>query len=75
MNAIIIAALALLVLIVIAVIFAGRFNIFGTTTRDCSSLGGNCRPSGCLPNEAPVGDSSGTDCNGQCCVQIYEDSS
>ncbi len=42
MNVVIIAALAVLVLIVLALVMTGKFRVFGTTTRDCSTLGGEC---------------------------------
>jgi len=42
MNVIIIAALAIIVLIILVVVMTGKFNIFGTTMRDCSAQGGDC---------------------------------
>lgn len=42
MNFIIIAALALLVLVTISLIFMGRFNIFNRQAQDCYSAGGEC---------------------------------
>ncbi len=42
MNVIIIAALAIIVLIILVVVMTGKFNIFGTTMRDCSAQGGSC---------------------------------
>lgn len=42
MNVIIIAAIGLLVLVVLAVIFIGRAGTFAGTVQDCESKGGNC---------------------------------
>ena len=42
MNTIIIAALALLVLIIIALIFTGRVRLFRTGIEDCVNQGGQC---------------------------------
>jgi hypothetical protein len=41
-NVIIIAAIALLVLVVLSIIFVGRLNIFGVKTTACESVGGTC---------------------------------
>ncbi len=45
-NVIIIAALALLVLVILAVVFLGRMDIFGTQTNSCTSQGGKCTTGG-----------------------------
>ena len=42
LNAIIIAALALLVLVVLAMIFTGRIGIFTTEAKNCATMGGTC---------------------------------
>ena len=42
MNTIIIAALALLVLVIVAVVFLGRMGIWGQNVNDCASNGGTC---------------------------------
>lgn len=42
LNTIIIAAIALLVLVVIALIFMGRINIFGGGVTECNNNGGEC---------------------------------
>jgi hypothetical protein len=49
MTTIIVAALALLVLVVLALIFSGRMRIFGTETNACRNLGGECRNQPCDP--------------------------
>jgi len=41
-NVIIIAAIALLVLVVLSVIFMGRLGGFGAGVVDCENKGGNC---------------------------------
>jgi hypothetical protein len=42
MNVIIIAAIALLVLVILSVIFIGRMGSFGQQTGSCESQGGTC---------------------------------
>ncbi len=42
MNVIIIAAIALLVLVVLSVIFVGRLGIFGEKAAACETVGGTC---------------------------------
>ncbi|NOZ80552.1 MAG: hypothetical protein GXP63_02670 [DPANN group archaeon] len=42
MNVIIIAAIALLVLVVLSVIFLGRIGSFSEQTADCQNKGGQC---------------------------------
>jgi hypothetical protein len=68
LNTVIIAALALLVLVVLALIFSGKIKIFGNATRDCKNMGGDCERDGCEPNEADI---SNTNCANHCCVDIY----
>ena len=52
MNVIIIAALALLVLVIVAVIFAGWSKIFSEGTRECKNQGGKCFYDPCGVGEA-----------------------
>lgn len=47
LNVIIVAALALLVLVILAVIFMGRAGIFRQQSGDCTTLGGSCSRTGC----------------------------
>lgn len=73
MNTVIVAALALLVLIVLALIFMGKIRIFGTESRRCANQGGMCEPT-CDPNEKEV---SGTECSDytppqSCCVDLWD---
>ncbi len=50
-NVIIIAAIALLVLVVLSVIFLGRIGLFGVKTISCTDQGGSCSlaDEGCAP--------------------------
>ena len=42
MNMIIVAALAMLVLIVVVMLFSGKMRIFGNTMQSCEAQGGEC---------------------------------
>jgi hypothetical protein len=42
LNVIIIAAIALLVLVILSVIFMGRMGVFGEKSKDCQTQGGKC---------------------------------
>ena len=44
MNVIIIAAIALLVLVILAIIFMGRMGPWGGEVADCVNKGGTCKP-------------------------------
>ncbi len=44
MNVIVIAAIVLLVLVVLSIIFLGRVGIFSKQVGDCASKGGVCTP-------------------------------
>ncbi|MFP4423695.1 MAG: hypothetical protein ACLFP2_00530 [Candidatus Woesearchaeota archaeon] len=46
MNVIIIAALALLVLVILSVVFMSRSSIFVSDSKSCENLGGSCVPDG-----------------------------
>ena len=50
MNVIIIAAIALLVLVILSVIFMGRMGVFSPGVSDCENKGGVCRGA-CLTEE------------------------
>lgn len=52
MNVIIIAALALLVLVVVSVIFMSRAGMFISDTKSCTQQGGVCKPVG---DDCPTG--------------------
>ena len=70
MNVIIIAALAIIVLIVLAVIFSGRVKLFGQGLKDCEAQGGDCSgysESSCRSAGGAV--IPNTDCtSGVCCI-------
>ncbi len=51
MNVIIIAAIALLVLVILSVIFIGRMGSFGRAAANCESQGGQCLPPPCSKPE------------------------
>lgn len=50
-NVIIIAAIALLVLVVLSVIFLGKLNVFGEQTASCETQGGQCNVGICNPGQ------------------------
>tara|TARA_B100000315_G_scaffold253510_1_gene292417 strand:+ start:3874 stop:4143 length:270 start_codon:yes stop_codon:yes gene_type:complete len=66
---IVVAAIALLVLIIVIVLFSSKFKVFGTSLQDCSAKSGDCEPNGCEANEVSLPD---TNCEGSCCVDIFE---
>ena len=75
-NVIIVAAIALLVLVILSVIFIGKIGIFSETVGDCESKGGSCvLASESCPSEFPQKYSpwscpqSGED-DQQCCIKI-----
>tara|TARA_B100002003_G_C13823909_1_gene405425 strand:+ start:380 stop:652 length:273 start_codon:yes stop_codon:yes gene_type:complete len=81
LNTIIIAALALLVLVILAVIFMGRTGMFRKESGDCSAFGGSCSRTGCTGDYTrEVGydcdlDGDGTTSEGQsvdgvCCISV-----
>lgn len=63
LNVIIIAALALLVLVIISLIFMNRASIFGKDTKACETQGGTCHlaSDGC-PEGKTVSPLSGVRC-------------
>ncbi len=74
LNAIIIATLALLVLVVLAMIFTGRIGIFTKETKSCATLGNNAR---CVADAFECGGEdqkvmSGYSCpeQGVCCLNV-----
>lgn len=50
LNTIIIAALVIMVLVILALVFTGQMGSFGTSTKSCISKGGNCKQT-CEDNE------------------------
>ncbi len=85
MNVVIIAALAVLVLIVLALVMTGKFRIFGTTTRDCNTLGGRCvdeedmdkndldKITGCKGQNVYTRGTNCEDDDQYCCVPIVQE--
>jgi len=73
MNVIIIAAIALLVLVILSVIFIGRMGSFGKATSNCESQGGLCRQSPCSQFDGLTSHPSlscGDDPDIVCCLAI-----
>ena len=76
-NVIIIAALALIVLVVLAVIFTGRVKIFSESLQSCAAKQGSCeqyrgtQPKCPSSNQAVI---TNTDCekNKVCCIQVFD---
>jgi len=69
MNTIIIAAIALLVLVILAVIFTGRMGDWSKKTRECKNNGGECLSKDeCKQKEGQA--STLIDCGSQqvCCI-------
>lgn len=69
LNVVVIAAIALLVLIVLAVIFMVRLGIFSGTSAECAGQGGKCLSS-CnqAPYTAPYSAAKCSDSTKICCV-------
>jgi hypothetical protein len=71
MNVIVIAALVLLVLIVLAIIFGGKVKEFGAGVSSCKAKGGDCKSScDLLRGEYQV---DAKDCQ-TCCINPWGDS-
>jgi hypothetical protein len=81
LNVIIIAALALLVLVILAVIFMGRAGMFRRESGNCGALGGVCSRTGCTGDfQRSIGydcdlDGDGSSNEGQtidgtCCISV-----
>ena len=43
LNIIVVAAIALLVLVILSVVFVGRLGLFGKAAADCTQKGGECK--------------------------------
>ena len=81
LNAIIIAALALLVLVILAVIFMGRAGMFRKESGSCGTMGGYCSRTDCagdyerqvnydcdLDGDGSTGEGKSVD--GVCCISV-----
>ena len=53
LNTIIIAALVIMVLVILALVFTGQIGGFSEDTDGCNAKGGQCREDDCLDNEQP----------------------
>lgn len=75
-NVIIVAAIAMLVLVIVSIIFIGRIGPFSTSVVDCENKGGKCvLSSESCPDDYPV-PYAGWQCeklneeNQKCCIQV-----
>ena len=66
LNTIIIAAIALLVLVVLVMIFTGRMSVFTGGVSGCVNQGGNCDTDSCPTNSIEI--TAKCDNNKKCCV-------
>jgi len=71
LTTLIIAAICLIVLVVMIIIFTGNINKWGTDVKSCVARGGKCLPNTCaigtqteIPNVCPSGQF--------CCVNILD---
>ncbi len=80
-NVIIIAALALLVLVILSIIFLGRMGIFTGSIKECEKNGGICTTSACGEGDAEdyptpyrawvcLGSDGKPDPSMNCCIKI-----
>ena len=71
-NVIIIAAIALLVLVVLSVIYIGRMGDWGTKAADCANKGGDCVDGNCPPTQTKFTgfQCTGVDAGKTCCIDI-----
>ena len=68
MNVIIIAAIALIVLVILSMIFIGRMGSFSEASEDCRKLGGTCNAEQCSALDLqthPTGECEG---DNNCCM-------
>ncbi|MBI2654700.1 hypothetical protein HYX02_07905 [Candidatus Woesearchaeota archaeon] len=72
-NAIILAALALIVLVVVAAIFTGRARVFSASFDDCKAKQGRCaeKSKGCNSNEAEVNLKCPNEKKEICCLKVF----
>ena len=76
MNTIVIAAIAMLVLVVVSIIFIQQMGWFNVRSKDCQTVGGECQPGNCAEGYAlhPRGacfDASGEkDASLACCSKL-----
>ena len=70
MNVIIIAAIALLVLVILSVVFIGRMTTFTDETGGCAGKGGTCYSGGCPSGTTPFRSGTCSDDGEACCLPI-----
>jgi hypothetical protein len=75
-NVIVVAAIALLVLVVLSVVFLGRFGTFSQQSADCENKGGRCAvgacPSGTSEYPAFACPNTASGATQSCCLQIQK---
>jgi hypothetical protein len=73
-NVIVIAAIALLVLVVLSIVFLGRFGVFTQQSGDCENKGGACTIGACPSGTSAYGAWSCPDTTAgarqTCCIQV-----
>jgi hypothetical protein len=70
MNVIIIAAIALLVLVILSVVFIGRMGTFSGETAGCASKGGTCYEGGCPQGTTPFSSGTCAEEGEACCLPV-----
>ncbi len=73
-NTIVVAAIALLVLVVLSVVFLGRFGVFTQQSADCENKGGTCTsgacPSGTSTYSAWNCPETASGASQSCCIKV-----
>jgi len=73
-NVIVVAAIALLVLVVLSIVFLGRFGIFTQESSNCENQGGSCVvgscPSGTNPYRAWNCPDTASGASQTCCLAV-----
>lgn len=68
LNVIIVAAIGLMVLVILAVIFIGRMGTFSKSSENCAQLGGTCYASDCSAMGLSAHPTGKCDSGQQCCI-------
>ncbi len=68
MNVIIIAAIALIVLVILSMIFIGRMGSFGKASEDCKKLGGTCNAEQCSALDLQIHPTGECEGDNNCCM-------
>jgi hypothetical protein len=73
-NVIVVAAIALLVLVVLSVVFLGRFGNFTQQSGDCENKGGRCVVGACPTGTNPYGgwscQNTASGASQTCCIAV-----